>query len=201
MTIPKPSPKRVDRYLSKWERLENYVLQESSLRKLFTRTYPRNDEIDDVLIKVCALNDFYSTNIYKPYPVARHIVELNIDPRLEERDYTLVNAIAKVDLGGVKPRNLYSFATKYCSHHAPEDFPIFDSFVEKLLKHLKKQDGFSSFTNADLKDYPSYREILLQFRKFYGLQAYTLKEIDKYLWQQGKEVFQKKTKKKVAHGS
>lgn len=34
------------------------LLQESSLRKLFAETYPRNVDMDDVLIKVCSLNDF-----------------------------------------------------------------------------------------------------------------------------------------------
>jgi len=57
-TIPKPSPDIILNNLRDWESLENYVLQENSLKKLFVVTYPLNDDIDDVLIKVCALNDF-----------------------------------------------------------------------------------------------------------------------------------------------
>jgi len=34
--------------------------------KLFTETYPENTKMDDVLIKVCSLNDFYSTYIFSP---------------------------------------------------------------------------------------------------------------------------------------
>lgn len=64
MEIVKPTEREVLKYLELWESLENYVLQESSLRKLFSKTYPLNENIDDVLIKVCSLNDFYSTNIF-----------------------------------------------------------------------------------------------------------------------------------------
>ena len=93
---PRPTSKEVDNYLSKWDLLDNYVLQESSLKKLFQYTYPDNTDIDDVLIKVCALNDFYSTHIFTPYRVAQHIVTLYIDERLQAHDLTVVNDIALV---------------------------------------------------------------------------------------------------------
>ena len=81
MLIAKPSKQQVEKYLKRWDSLENYVFQESSLKKLFTKTYPNNTDLDDVLIKVCALNDFYSTNIFSPFTVAKHIVNLKIDKR------------------------------------------------------------------------------------------------------------------------
>ncbi|MBI3535148.1 MAG: hypothetical protein HY072_06655 [Deltaproteobacteria bacterium] len=55
MEILTPSPEIIKQYLTKWDSLENYVAQESSLRKLFTQTYPENTQLDDVLIKVCSL--------------------------------------------------------------------------------------------------------------------------------------------------
>jgi len=148
--------------------------------------------MDDVLIKVCSLNDFYSTNIFSPFNVAKHIVSLKIDSRLKNNDLTLVNEIAKILINGEKEINFYSFATKYCSHHKPEVYPIYDSYVEKLLMYLKKKDHFSNFKKEDLKIYPKYRQILLEFQNFYGLQNYNIKEIDRYLWQAGKEYFPKK---------
>ena len=192
MNIQTPSLSIIQKYLEKWVSLENYVLQESSLRKLFTVTYPFNNNMDDVLIKVCSLNDFYSTNIFSPFNVAKHIVSLKIDSRLKNNDLTLVNEIAKILINGEKEINFYSFATKYCSHHKPEVYPIYDSYVEKLLMYLKKEDHFSNFKKEDLKIYPKYRQILLEFQNFYGLQNYNLKEIDRYLWQAGKEYFPKK---------
>ena len=152
MELISPNEKEVEYYLERWETLENYVAQESSLRKLFTKTYPNNTEMDEVLIKVCSLNDFYSTNIYSPFSVAKNIIKLNIDLRLKHNDVLLVNDIAKVNVNGKREFNFYSFATKYCSHHKPEEFPIFDSYVERLLMLLKKQDGFYDFCKSDLKE-------------------------------------------------
>ncbi|HPJ15517.1 MAG TPA: hypothetical protein PLJ39_10630 [Spirochaetota bacterium] len=192
MRIIKPSCAIVDDYLKKWDSLENYVLQERSLKKLFSKTYPLNNEMDDVLIKVCSLNDFYSTNIFSPFIIAKHIVSLNIDIRLKNKDLQLVNDIAKVKVKNKKEINFYSFATKYCSHHEPNAYPIYDSFVEKLLMYFKRKDKFSDFKKEELKNYPSYKNILLEFAKYYQLDKYSLKEIDKYLWQAGKDYFPRK---------
>lgn len=191
MNILSPTPELLIEYLNKWNNLENYVYQENSLRKLFQDTYPENNNIDDVLVKVCVLNDFYSTNIFSPFSVAKHIISLKADSRLEENNLQLVNDLAQVKMKNGKIYNFYSFATKYCSHHKPTIYPIYDSYVEKLLKAFRKQDEFASFKNQDLKDYLKYKSILIQLQDFYGLNSFNLKEIDKYLWQVGKEYFKK----------
>lgn len=201
MELISPNEKEVEKYLERWEALENYVAQESSLRKLFTKTYPNNTEMDEVLIKVCSLNDFYSTNIYSPFSVAKNIIKLNIDLRLKHNDVSLVNDIAKVNVNGKREFNFYSFATKYCSHHKPEEFPIFDSYVERLLMLLKKQDGFYDFRKSDLKEYKKYKEILIKFRTYYKLDKFNLKEIDKYLWLLGKNIFPRKEYQKQYNGN
>lgn len=93
--------------------------------------------------------------------------------------------------------NIYSFASKYCSHHNPKHFPIYDSYVDKVLcyfRNLKKFPAFK-FKNSDLKDYAKFKEILIAFRSIYGLDKFNLKEIDKYLWQFGKRHFPKKYKR------
>ena len=190
--VLRPSCEEVDRYLLAWEQLENYALQESALNKLFYQTYPDNKDIDDVLVKVSVLNDFYSTNIFSPFKVAKHIIDLDIDERLAAGDVTLVNEIARVDMDNGTVKNFYSFATKYCSHHKPLNFPIYDSYVDRLLRYFRDVDGFYSFNNHDLKDYVKFKKILLEFSKIYNLESYNLKDIDKYLWQLGKEKFPKK---------
>ena len=190
-TIIPPSPDEVQKYLLKWDNLGNYVVQEEALDDLFMKTYPNNTDIKQVIIKVSALNDFYSTNIFKVYNVAKHIIDLNIDERLAINDVTLVNDIAKVQVSDDKFVNFYSFATKYCSRHKPTEYPIFDSFVEKLLKYFRDVDKKIIFHNDELKDYQKYKSILLDFQKKYGLEDFNLKQIDKYLWQLGKEKFPK----------
>ena len=161
------------------------------MEKLFTKTYPDNTDLNDVLIKVCSLNDFYSTNIYDPIKVAKHIVSLRIDKSLSMADPKLVNEIALVTVKGNKKINFYSFATKYCSHHKPVNYPIYDSFVEKMLMHFYKKDKFSKFKKVDLKYYPEFIRVLNDFKVFYDLEQFNLKEFDKYLWQEGKIRFPK----------
>lgn len=194
--IPTPNKKEVEKYLRKWESLENYVLQESALDKLFFETYPENKEIDDILIKASSLNDFYSTNIFSIFPVAKHIHNLKIDERLKKYDENLVNDIANITIGK-KNINFYSFATKYCSHHFPKNYPIYDSFVEKVLIYFKKRDKFYDFKKDDLKNYSQFKNILIQFKKYYCIDEFNLKDIDRYLWQLGKDYFPRNYKKKL----
>ena len=142
LNIIRPSKIEAGHYLKLWNSLENYTSQESSLRKLFTKTYPFNNNLDDVLIKVCALNDLYSTNIYSPFTVAKHIIALKIDSRFVKDNLEIVNKIAEVKMKGGTMKRFYSFATKYCSHHKPTIYPIYDSYVEKMLLYFRKKIDF-----------------------------------------------------------
>ena len=187
----RPSIEDAEWFVKYWKGLPNYSDQEQALDKLFIELCPKNNCIEDILIKCSALNDFYSTNIFKIYPVAKHILSLNIDKRLKAGDPPLVDEIARVDFNG-EEKFFYSFASKYCSHHNPLEYPIYDSYVRKVLNYYKKADGFFSFGEEDLKNYPKFKEILIRFRDFYKLNRYNLKELDKYLWQFGKEHFPNK---------
>ena len=170
IVLPSPSKKEIDYYLQLWDSLDNYYLQESALDKLFFETYPKNTDIDDILIKVSALNDFYSTNIFNVFAVATHIKELNIDNRLKIGDTTLVDDIAYVEMadknGKKVIKHFYSFATKYCSHHFPDVYPIYDSYVDRCLLYFKNQDNFFDFNRSDLKHYDTFKTVLLNFKKY-----------------------------------
>ena len=108
------------------------MLQEACLNLLVHELRPKNTELLDVLLKVSCLNDFYSTNIYDTHAVAKHITRLHIDGALDRGDLSLVNKIGPVKVGS-KTRNFYSFATKYCSHHRPDVYPIYDRYVDKMF--------------------------------------------------------------------
>lgn len=190
INIPTPSKKEVEKYLNKWNYRENTILHENALDKLFLETYPKNNDINEVLIKASSLNDFYYTNIFSIIPVAKHIIEIKTDERLEKNDTSLVNDMANINISGVD-KNFYSFATKYCSRHNPKEFPIYDSYVDKCLMYFKRKDNFANFVKKDLKDYKKFKEILISFKKFYDIDEYDLKDIDMYLWQLGKEKFPK----------
>ncbi len=188
--IDTPNEKVVNSYLLKWDKLEKYSVQEKSLNLLFNNLCTDNVKIENVLLKVSVLNDFYSTNIFDTYAVSQHILSCNIDKDIEEKNIDLVNKIALITIGG-KTRNFYSFASKYCSHHRPDIYPIYDAYVEKMLMYFKNVDGFSIFYKYELKSYKKYLDIINKFRVFYNLENFSLRKIDIYLWLLGKEFFKK----------
>lgn len=188
LNITTPTQSEVQKWIGLWS--EQGKSQESALNKLFHHTYPHNNDLDEVLVKVATLNDFYSTNIYNIFAVAKHIYGLSrIDERLKKGDESLVGAIAQITING-KAKYLYSFATKFCSHHNDKDYAIYDSYVEKMLWHFQKRDKFSDFVKEDLRDYAKFKKALNDFKAFYGLQC-DLKQLDMYLWQAGKMHFAK----------
>jgi len=178
--VPNPSIEQVKIYLTKWDGLENYHLQEDALNKLFFELCPKNIDVIDILLKASTLNDFYSTNIFSIYLAAKHICALDIDLRTKAGDVTLVGDIQYVTIGDTL-KNFYSFASKYCSHHNPLDCPIYDSYVDEVLRYFRNRDNFSDFQDGNLKDYVKFRGILIDFRAYYGLNKYNLKQIDQYV--------------------
>ena len=161
--IPTPTSDEVNNWLKKWDSSPDYTTQEEAINDLFQSHYNSNKSLKNIIIKCSVLNDFYSTNIFKVYPVARHILELDIDDRLKNGDISLVNEIANNKISG-KEKNFYSFASKYCSHHNQEEYPIYDYYVDQMLRHFRNVDVFFDFDNDDLKNYEKFKNILLKFR-------------------------------------
>lgn len=187
VTLDRPTEPLVTTYYRKFESSERYAVGDRAILRL-VQQLPHNTDLDVVLLKVCIINDLYGTQIYSTFEMAQHIQSLNIDPELRRKSTNVVNAIAKARLGN-KERNCYSFATKYCSWHDQCNYPIFDKFVEAVILQYRRLDSFTSFRKQDLKDYGSYKRILTDFRTFYGLQRFTFKELDKFLWMYGREKF------------
>ena len=183
-----PSVKDAEWFINYWKRLPNYSNQEKALDKLFMDICKRNDNIEDILIKCSSLNDFYSTNIFDIFSVAQHILSLQIDERLKDGDLSLVKDIARVEVNG-KGHFFYSFATKYCSHHQPERYAIYDSYVEKVLVSMNSRKHYANFKCEDLKNYDTYMGAIEAFRQEFGLMQYNIKQLDQYLWQLGKWYF------------
>jgi hypothetical protein len=152
--------------------------------------YPRNNDLPRVLLKVVALNRLYSTQIFAVMDVASHIHQhaQDIDSALTSGSPEIVDKIARVTISASgKVRNNYSFATKYCHWHSRASYPIWDSRVDRCLWTLQKRDRFAAFfnANADLWEYPKFRDAIAALRDFYGLGSFTFKEIDKFLWSEG----------------
>ena len=187
--IPTPCKDEVEKYLNKWDTTETYRYHDRTLKLLFQDVFPENKKIEHILIKANTLNSFYSAGVryIEIIPLSKHIHKLNIDDDLQEGKLSLVEKIRKAE----DVRDLYSFATKYCSHHNPTAFPIYDSYVEKALWHFKKEDEFYNFKRKELQDYLTFNEVLEEFANFYNLKRsvkyFNIKKLDQYLWQLGKD--------------
>jgi hypothetical protein len=175
---------------------ENGVVEEA-LKALFGH-YRDNTAHHHVLLKVVALDRLYWTNIFAVHDVARHIYgqAQYIDSAIADGSADVIDRIAKVTIrSSGKVRYNYSFATKFCSWHNSEAYPIWDSRVDRYLWTLQKQDHFApSFSaNADLWGYLKFRTVVEAFRNFYGLGSFSFKDIDKFLWSEGSVAFSTST--------
>jgi hypothetical protein len=79
-------------------------------------------------------------------------------------------------------RRYYSFATKFCSWHNQDAYSLWDYNVDEALW---KRDRFAIFKRQELCEYPRLTEVVKEFRTFYGLQQYSHKDVDKFLWRVG----------------
>ncbi|MEU8189584.1 hypothetical protein [Micromonospora carbonacea] len=187
--VPTPSPEQVREYLARWREGDNEKI-DAALRVTFA-AMPENTDIGAVGVKVAALNSLYATGMLGVLQVARHIVSQGIDAALAEPEVRpdLIETIANVEFGSKKRRN-YSFATKYCSFHRPDVYPIYDSLVAGVLNALLKQgETFDTFAPGErwAADYAVWHRSINRFRIHYGLEEFSIREIDKYLWTLGKE--------------
>ena len=202
----KPSLTEAKKYFRVWDTLSNYMAHEVALAELFRNPkspFKLNDNLSSIIIKTSTLNDFYSTNIRRVYDVAKTILNTReVDKRLQDGDPLLVEDIRKVtfaqhvreESGKIvtkqKEVDNYSFATKFCSHHQPDKFPIYDSYVDKVLCCLRKMyPEVFNFKKVDLRNYATYKKQLDILRSHFGLQTLTYKDLDRYLWQLGKRYF------------
>ena len=166
---------------------------EIALTKLF-KSFPGHNNLDEVYLKVTAVNSLYSTNIYDTYRIAYHIYSnvQYIDNRLSKGDSSLVEEIAKGH--GIKGKNskekhFYSFATKYCSFHNSSKFAIYDTLIQDLLIKFHNQEASkeSKISYDKLREYEEFLKVIEKFKETFELKDFTLKEVDMYLWLRGKE--------------
>lgn len=161
------------------------IKDEQAIKYVFD-LFPLNKKYDEVLMKILILDRFYSTNIWRNelHALADHIIGIkDLDRRLKEGDLEAVYLIGNTpkDI-----RNAYVFASKYCSFHNPEAYPIFDQYSRKALCRLNADDPFvEDLSSTGLEDYRYYCKSLDAMMEKYQLR-YSYKEIDKFLWRYGK---------------
>ena len=196
--LPKPDKSQISLYSKLWRDNDKLQTHHNTLKLLFSK-WPLNDNLDCVLLKVSTLNSLYSTNIFDTFGMANHILACNIDKDLSDSDKNVVDRIADITINK-KKKYFFSFASKYCNYHFPEEYPIYDYFVEKMLLYFRDKDDFDDFKKIDLKKYSKFIDVINNFKSFYKLSSFSMKEIDTYLWLAGKEYFPKNYKKGIKNG-
>ena len=211
----------IDRFLQKEGKTEKFLWEQ------FHKAHA-SSKFNDILAKVTFINSFYNTQIRNDHLrwVATRIFLLNkqytvvtenglsegiVDyylsdsaNRIECRN--LVDFIAFCDIEKNSPENekhisagnLYVFASKYCSWHQKNRFPIVDSLVMGLLWRLNEvnkntaQKGFGTyrklFRQFDMFSYSTYCDIYDDFMEFINMdrpadiEPYDYKKVDQYAW-------------------
>jgi hypothetical protein len=179
-TLQTPTPSLVQKYVTDFENDSECVATDAALT-LLVNTFRQNRAIEEVLLKVAAINQLYNAGVRTTaiYSVAKLICKLDIDPKIVEGSLDVVNEIAYSIIG---ENDRYAFATKYCHWHRPDAYPIYDSKAEAVLLTYQRADGFAQFKKYDLRKYPLYKEVVEKFRNHYGLTGVSFRQLDKFLW-------------------
>jgi hypothetical protein len=172
------------------KRKDRYPFADLILKKEFKK---KNIELDQIYKKVVLLNSLYSTNIFATFDVALKIFKIdNFYDRIKQGDISLIGDIRRHRISGQK-KNFYSFATKYCHHHNPGSFPIYDSLVEKALLFFLNKEGAKKHVRKKMKGYKYFKSSMDELANIWQLpKTYKYEKLDKFLWEKGKKLKGKK---------
>jgi hypothetical protein len=175
-----------------FEKPEIYGFPEKAVNEVFNKFKNTKDPVE-ILIKVVVLNSLYSTSIYNTQRLAKSIFEIKNFQILSNNDsLELINKIRKghkiINNKTGRERDLYSFATKYCSFHNPEKYPIYDNIIKDLFNKLKKEKILDEkFSNEEMYDYPRFKILVNNImEKFDFKPNQDYKKFDQGMWIIGK---------------
>lgn len=192
-------PRRtIDTEIAAFDTEPETALAESTIHELIF-THPNNQDVRHILLKVIAINALYHARVLDMdlQPLSLHIKSIGeLDARLRQGVPDVVDLIWKSQ--GTK-RHYFSFATKFCSWHNQEAYAIYDLNVwEALVAYRAKNERFA-FRNSECDSYTGFLAIVRRFQKSYGLDDYSLKSIDKFLWRIGGRFIAERRKAPRAH--
>ena len=167
----------------------------------------RNDRLEVVLTQVVLLNEFYSTRLNsnksgskdgrkQPMDVvamAHHIIAWSdfSEYCMSEDSNKRFKAVEYIRKTSKEYQDAYSFATKYCSWHNPNHYPICDSYSKGMLYYLGREGILpcERFTQDALKEYGYFCQIydmLINYLENNCNKKIGCRELDKFLWYYGK---------------
>jgi hypothetical protein len=158
--------------------------------------FPDNTCPYDVKIKVAVVNTLYNTAIRYIDPVVKSVN--TVFSRLRNGDLIINNSIELVDLiattswksdrSGVSHKRMnLSFASKFMHFHSERTIPIYDSYVWIVMTgYLHRIGEYVPVGNP--VHYSDFHDRFVFFMKTFNLTEYSAYEIDKFLWQYGKQL-------------
>ena len=197
--IQNPNFDFISKQSNEFSKDEANRIKDEVLKEYFDN-HKKNDDINIVLKKVTLINSFYNTFIQNDelVMVAQHIVELDrlfsrthksFSTRIENGEINIVNFIAYYGDTKKLPHNIYSFASKYCSFHNSEKYPIVDSYAKGMIYFINKSERYcKNRVNTSMKSINDYRvfcEMYEAFIRSYAIKdgkKLSFKKVDEYLW-------------------
>ena len=201
LSLPDPTVELVREKIAAFDDDQDTSVEEYALGLLLNQ-YPKNTDPAHVFLKVTAINALYSTQIYAIKEMARQVAKLgsdgHLDNSLNEGSIEIVDEIAHLNLSkdSKKPRVNISFASKYCSWHRQDCYPIYDRHAESCLWAYRNRDKFKEYKRYSCDVYAKYVENVNAFRSYYHLENIGYKDLDKFLYLQGGEILDEKKPKR-----
>lgn len=127
------------KYLNTFFNQEMYFVGGIRNLELFKEN-PTNIDVDVIRMKISAINDrdLLANNLCDD--MINHILNLNIDSRMQKGDLGVVQQIAQLNTRG-ESYSLLHFASVYCNFHRPDLFPIYSDQYHDFYKRYIKENN------------------------------------------------------------
>ena len=168
------------KYLDLYGDQEMYFVNDTRNLEFF-KANPLNTKLEDIQQKLSLMNDADFNKLGAHEVMAKHILELNIDPRLAKNDLSVVSDIAWFTLNG-KEENLLHFASVYCNLHKPDVFPVFADQFQNFYKRYIKEHKLD-LNPDELNHYDVFTKAQNDFITRYGLKGkMNFLQMRKFAW-------------------
>lgn len=197
------TPELVGEYIRQFEAEQG--VREKALHTICEQ-YRDATEEHIILTKVILINQIYSTRLNNNLPVVNS-EELGKKP-ITIDVYTLSQKLASISstlielfrndsapweavklindlLPSEEYRRVTSFASKYCSWHNPDKYPVYDTIAKEFLYRYLRNCN-QGVRQSNLEDYKSFCECYAFLKGTEFVKGLTTKQIDQFIWQFGK---------------
>lgn len=179
------------KYFEIFKGQEGYLIRDIGNLEFFKRN-PRNETIEDVQLKVSAINNKELNDLAGMEEMVEHICGLKIDNRLAANDLSVVEDIATVKIRG-NAYHMLSFASEYCNYHKPDVYPIYSEEHLELYQRYVEENKLN-VKAEDLKKYEVFKTVLDDVLARYELKGkMNYLEVRKFGWAYFEKIMQEST--------